>query len=274
MAMVDSFVLARDTRCRRGASERGIARHDRLVPARPGSRLLAGLAARDRAQANHPRASDRVIAEIGGFAHKYSGGFAGPTVIGRALDRIQVLDSRTWTKCDERSVLGGWPLDFFLATVPDPFGLFSRACFGTAVSFAARKDMERYTLEEAMSGVEDSFLWVTLGFSSELEAHDVLHIVCATVVDTQDREGGIADLYLERFDQAYSCYGGAELVVVTPSSVEVRLTQAGGEALEFEGGRVFFDVPAGLASFGDALQILRKMTSLECGQRVRVEMGG
>ena len=32
-----------------------------------------------------------MIAEIGGFAHKHSGGFAGPTVIGRGLDRIQVL---------------------------------------------------------------------------------------------------------------------------------------------------------------------------------------
>jgi hypothetical protein len=32
-----------------------------------------------------------MIAEIGGFAHKYSGGFPGPTVIGRGLDRVQVL---------------------------------------------------------------------------------------------------------------------------------------------------------------------------------------
>jgi hypothetical protein len=32
-----------------------------------------------------------LIAEIGGFAHKYSGGFPGPTVIGRGLDRVQVL---------------------------------------------------------------------------------------------------------------------------------------------------------------------------------------
>jgi hypothetical protein len=32
-----------------------------------------------------------MIAEIGGFAHKYSGRFAGPTVIGRGLDRVQVL---------------------------------------------------------------------------------------------------------------------------------------------------------------------------------------
>jgi hypothetical protein len=32
-----------------------------------------------------------LIAEIGGFAHKYAGGFAGPTVIGRGLDRVQIL---------------------------------------------------------------------------------------------------------------------------------------------------------------------------------------
>lgn len=31
------------------------------------------------------------IAEIGGFAHKYSGGFPGATVIGRGLERVQVL---------------------------------------------------------------------------------------------------------------------------------------------------------------------------------------
>ena len=32
-----------------------------------------------------------MIAEIGGFAHKYSGGFVGPTVLGRGLDRIQIF---------------------------------------------------------------------------------------------------------------------------------------------------------------------------------------
>ena len=32
-----------------------------------------------------------MIADLGGFAHKYSGGFPGPTVIGRGLDRVQVL---------------------------------------------------------------------------------------------------------------------------------------------------------------------------------------
>jgi hypothetical protein len=83
--------------------------------------------------------------------------------------------------------------------------------------------MEQYALEEVMSGTEESCLWVTLGFRSELEKNDVLHIVCATTVDPRDRNGRMADLYLERFDQAYSCYGGADLVVATPSFVEVRM---------------------------------------------------
>ena len=53
----------------------------------------------------------------------------------------------------------------------------------------------------------------------------MVHIVCATTVDAVDRDSGVAELYLERFDQAYCCYGGADLVVVAPSSVAIRLNQ-------------------------------------------------
>jgi hypothetical protein len=53
-----------------------------------------------------------------------------------------------------------------------------------------RNAMEEYELEEVSSGVEESFLWVTLGFSSELEENDVLHVVCATTVDSEDRDAG------------------------------------------------------------------------------------
>jgi len=132
-------------------------------------------------------------------------------------------------------------------------------------------EMERYTLVEIASGIEEECLWVSLGFTSALEEHDVLHIVCATNVDAQDRELGMADLYLERFDQAYCCYGGAESVVVTANQIEVPLNHKGCEALDFE-GVVVFDVPAGLAGYEDAVRILRGMTLLECGLRVRVEI--
>jgi hypothetical protein len=46
---------------------------------------------RDRGKEPTLRQVIEMIAEIGGFAHKYSGKFAGPTVIGRGLERVQVL---------------------------------------------------------------------------------------------------------------------------------------------------------------------------------------
>jgi hypothetical protein len=112
--------------------------------------------------------------------------------------------------------------------------------------------MEQYGLEEVMSGGEESCLWVTLGFSSKLEEDDVLHIVCATSVDDQDRRGGMVDLYLERFDQAYCCYSGADVVLVGDVSVEVRLNAKGCEALDFDGG-VVLQVPNGLDGYQDAV---------------------
>jgi hypothetical protein len=133
--------------------------------------------------------------------------------------------------------------------------------------------MEQYELHEVMSGTEESSLWVTLGFSSELEVNDFLHIVCATSVDDQDRQGGMVDLYLERFDQASCCYGGADLVLVGQASVEVRLNPKGCEALDFDGG-VVFQVPTGIDRYQDAVTILRTMSALECGKRIRVEVAG
>lgn len=133
--------------------------------------------------------------------------------------------------------------------------------------------MERYPLDEVTFGVEDSCLWVTLGFSSPLERNDLLHIVCATSVDAQDRRSGMADLYLERFDQAYSCYGGADLVLVTPALVDLRLNARGCDALRFDGA-VMLDVPESLHPYRDALLIFRRMLGLECGARIRIEGAG
>jgi len=134
--------------------------------------------------------------------------------------------------------------------------------------------MEKYVLEEVMSGTEDSCLWVTLGFASKLEDNDVVHLVCAMAVDAQDRNAGMADLYLERFDQAYSCYGGADRVVATPSTVEVHLNRKGCEALDFEGSDVCFQVPDGLQGYHDAVGVLRRMSALECGKTIRVDVPG
>jgi hypothetical protein len=130
----------------------------------------------------------------------------------------------------------------------------------------------KYEIEEVMSGVEDSCLWVTLHFSSQLHDDDVLHIVCSTTVDRRDRELGMADLYLERFEQANNCYGGAEQIMVTPSSIQIRLNKKGSDALCFEGVDVWFSVPNGRADYEAMLRITQKMTALECGKRVVVQI--
>jgi hypothetical protein len=72
-----------------------------------------------------------------------------------------------------------------------------------------------------MCGIEDAYSWVSLGFASSLNANDVLHILCSRVADPKDRELGMANLYLGRFDQAYCCYGGADEVSATRSSIEL-----------------------------------------------------
>ena len=122
--------------------------------------------------------------------------------------------------------------------------------------------MERYKLEEVMSGHEADCLWITLGFSSGLCANDVLHIVRGTVTDEKKSELGVAGLYLERFDQAYSCTGGAEHIAATPLSVQVRLNEKGRDALGFADTEVWFDASNNLAKYGEALEILQKMIEL------------
>jgi hypothetical protein len=95
--------------------------------------------------------------------------------------------------------------------------------------------VERYKLEEVMSGHEADCLWITLGFSSGLCANDVLHIVRT---------------------------GGAEHIAATPLSVQVRLNEKGRDALGFADTEVWFDASNNLAKYGEALEILQKMIEL------------
>src|SRR5262249_49926355 len=86
-----------------------------------------------------------------------------------------------------------------------------------------------------MCGIEDAYSWVSLRFSSPLDAKDVLHILCSRVADPDDPVLGTADLYFERFDPAYCCYGGADEVRATRSSMQLLLNEKGRKALAFEG---------------------------------------
>lgn len=128
---------------------------------------------------------------------------------------------------------------------------------------------ERYEVEEIRSGVADNCLWVSIGFSSELEKLDVLHVVCAMSVEAQDRKLGQNSIYLERFDQAYSCYAGADSILVAPESIEVALNSTGRKNLSFP-GKVLFVRSSRLKGWASALRVFKRMSPQECGRVVSV----
>jgi hypothetical protein len=121
--------------------------------------------------------------------------------------------------------------------------------------------VERHRLEEIRSSA-DQGLWVTLGFTSRLEANDVLHIVPGSSPDAAD------GLYLERFDQSYSATGGATSIVVRPTSVEIRLTEDARRQLAFESSDLVFESADAASGYEDAIHAFREMARL--GYPIRV----
>ena len=127
---------------------------------------------------------------------------------------------------------------------------------------------ESFQVVEINSGLHEETLWVSVGFSSELQEQDVLHFVCATDVDEQDRRLGHNAIYLERFDQAYSCYDGAKAIVIGTAGVRVELNAHGRESLSLP-HKIDFLVASDLKGWSEAVGIFKRMQELECGRVLR-----
>jgi len=130
-------------------------------------------------------------------------------------------------------------------------------------------EVQEFELEEIMSGREDSCLWVTLGFRSPARAEDVLHVVSATSYDQQDSDLGYDTIYLERYDQALSCYGGATSIRVLPDAVELDLTTDGQQSLGFTGALRFVNCD-GVEDYREAIEVFSQMSATRCGRSVSV----
>lgn len=120
-----------------------------------------------------------------------------------------------------------------------------------------------------MSGDDDLCLWVSLGYTSDTNPHDVFHIVVAKEVDEQDRRLSMDAIYLEGDDQGKSCYDGADSILVSDKAIEVRLNDRGLEKLGFSESFVFlgFDASKGQSECKD---IFKKMTEFECGSVISI----
>ena len=121
----------------------------------------------------------------------------------------------------------------------------------------------RYRLKTIASGTKAGF-WVSLGFTSAMKRNDVLHIVSAPDPDRRSRRR----LYVERFDQLYSCEGGADSVRVGPHAVEIHLTPRAAHRLSFESTLLSFEFERRPAGYANALRTFRSMA--EANGRVRI----
>jgi hypothetical protein len=129
---------------------------------------------------------------------------------------------------------------------------------------------ERHVLKWVKSGKLEDTLWVSLGFMSKLEADDRLHVVCATTFDAQDVKHRMDSIYLERFDQAYSCYHGAHGIEVTSAGVRLKLNAHGRKSLDFRQDLELALPKAALRGWKSALKVFTKMQGCHCGEVVKV----
>jgi len=130
--------------------------------------------------------------------------------------------------------------------------------------------MKRFRLKSIASGA-NAGLWVSLGFTSSLKRQDVLHVVSgdqATVAGARSQRR----LYVERFDQLFSCNGGCELVRVRPKSIEVHLTPKAAHLLSFETGVLLFERENRLARYADAIDTFRAIARVN--RRVEIQNTG
>jgi hypothetical protein len=70
--------------------------------------------------------------------------------------------------------------------------------------------MPSHRISRVRSGIEDDFAWVSIWFRTDARNLEVLHIVCGKTVN----DSITGHLYMERYDQAVACYGGAKKITI------------------------------------------------------------
>jgi len=124
---------------------------------------------------------------------------------------------------------------------------------------------QEFKVLEIRSGEHEGILWVSVGFASDAKEDDLLHFVCALSVDAQDRKLGHNSMYMERSDQGLSCYSGAEKIVVSRNSIDLKLNVRGRKSLALP-KQVVFSASNRLNGWAAALKVFGRMALQECGR--------
>lgn len=128
----------------------------------------------------------------------------------------------------------------------------------------------RFVLTEVHAGDHTGSLWVSLGFSSDVCALDVLHVVCGRD-DASSKTPADSGLYFERFDQVFSHSGRATKIIVRPSTIRLAFSSAEARTLGFCGPVTFVNCE-GVAGFSEAVVIFRAMAQHSRGRNVVVRV--
>jgi hypothetical protein len=91
--------------------------------------------------------------------------------------------------------------------------------------------MEPREIRRIRSGVDETSAWLSLWYLADPRKLDVLHLV---VTAPEYRDSRLGSFYMERYDQAVACYGGADRIVVGDRGLDIRLNDKGVKALSLD----------------------------------------
>jgi hypothetical protein len=130
--------------------------------------------------------------------------------------------------------------------------------------------IERYIVNTVQSGEEETYIWVSLHFESPATEYDRIHIVCSKRLDHQDRDFGTDPIYLERYDQLFSCADGASEIQITDQAVYIALLENASKQLGFSGSLVL-EWTSDLEGYEQAREHFTLMNHHTCGRIFDVE---
>jgi hypothetical protein len=125
--------------------------------------------------------------------------------------------------------------------------------------------MESCEIRAIRSGFEETYAWVTLWYRAEPRRLSVLHIV----VSSPDEQGSPDPVYLERQDQGFACYGGADRILVGDQGIRIQLNATGAKALGL-GRTLMLTVPPKLSGWKKAGKVFKTVAGVTSKKIIRI----
>jgi Immunity protein 10 len=125
--------------------------------------------------------------------------------------------------------------------------------------------MSSHQIRRVRSGIEDDVAWVSIWFRTEARNLEVLHIVCGKTIE----DSITGHLYMERYDQAVACYGGAEKITICNDVIDLQLNKKGTKSLMLEASLALV-VSEALSGWKKAVRVFQEMSNYPTGHVIEM----